>query len=144
MKHLLWLLATLLLVPAAFAQRPTTPPTGSPLRKAILDGLRPTIQKDLGGISVQFVVKKLSVLNGWAFLNGEVQKKGGGKINFLRTKYAEAQRSDAFDGPSIFALVRQRGKTWKCVAFAIGPTDVAYATWGRDYGAPRQIFPYQE
>ncbi len=136
--------ASLLFATAALAQKPTAPPPGSPLRKAILEGLRPTIQKDLGGMAVQFVVKKLSVLNGWAFLEGEVQKKGGGKIDFLKTRYAEDVRSEAFDGPTLFALVRQRGKSWKCVAFAIGPTDVAYATWGKTYGAPRQLFPYQD
>lgn len=125
------------------AQKPITPPPGSPLRKAILDGLRPTIEKDLK-MPVEFVVKKLNVIGDWAFLDADVQKKGGGKIDFRKTKYAPELRAETFGGPTTFALMKKKGKVWKPLAWVIGPSDVAYASWAKEYGAPRALFPYQD
>lgn len=143
MKPIVPLFLALILAPGALAQKPVTPPSGSPLRKAILDGLRPAIEKDLK-LRVEFVVKTLNVLGDWAFLDASVQKKGGGKIDFTRTRYAEAIRAEAFGGPTTFALMRRRGKSWKPVDWVVGPSDVTYAGWAKQYDAPRRLFPYND
>ncbi len=66
-----------------------TPAPGSKLRKAILDGLRPSIEKDLKQ-KVIFKVGTIRVYKGWAFLHVHPIQPSGKSIDFRKTKYAEA------------------------------------------------------
>lgn len=68
----------------AVAQSPTmnasetayTPPSGSPLRKAILDSLRREVLQTYG-LQVVFVVDSLLVKDGWAWLDTRPQSQDG-------------------------------------------------------------------
>jgi hypothetical protein len=124
----------------AAQKKPTTPKPGSPERKAIMDALRVPVEKDLKQ-KVLFKVDTLRVLNGWAFLGGMPLQKNGKNIDYRKTKYRDALEADAFDD-SIYALLKKGAKGWSVKAFVIGPTDVAWEGWDKEFGAPRAIFGF--
>lgn len=113
---------------------------GDPLRRQLLDALRPVIENDLDGQPVQFMVDRLRVDGDWAFFSGSVQRPDGGPIDFERTHYIDAIEFGVFDGPATFALLRLGDETWQVVTFAIGPSDVTYAGWSEEFGAPDKLF----
>ena len=105
----------------------------NPLRKVLLDSLRPYVENDLG-VDVQFVVDTLQVEDGYAFLAGSVQHKDGSPIDFSQTPYADAEAEGMFDGPTIKALLSQQGDDWRAEIFSIGATDVVEAGWLDEFG----------
>jgi len=127
--------------PAAVQAGGREVPVGDPLRRQLLDSLRPQVQRDLGGQPVQFMVDRLRLQGDWAFYSGSIQRPDGGAIDFSRTRYAGALREGVFDGPGMFALLRRVDGGWRVVTFVIGPTDVAYLDWPAAYGAPDSLFP---
>jgi hypothetical protein len=121
------------IVTAGFAAQPAmaqrgvsataNPSAGSAQRRAILDALRPAIERRLGG-NVEFVVNRIRVVNGWALVIAEPQRRGGGRIN--PRQYFSADDLQAMDGLTINAVLRYQGGRWRLVDHAIGPTDVWY------------------
>jgi hypothetical protein len=118
------------------------PAFGSAERKAILDGLRPVIERDLGR-KVIFQVGELAVEDYFAFADVVPRAPSGAKIDYSKTHYA-SEPLDGGSDASVYALLRYREGVWRVVTFVIGPTDVAYAGWWEQYGAPKAIFPYTE
>lgn len=116
-----------------------TPGRGDPERKAILDAVRPRIEAEMRG-PVEFVVRVLNVMNGWAFAVLDPQRPGGRPINPADTVHAAD--AEYMDGLTVYALVRKSGSRWGLIDSVTGPTDVAYDPWPDDYGAPRAIFGY--
>ena len=108
-------------------------------RKPLLDALRTPVEKDLGQ-EVQFVVRTLRVQGDWAFVVGQPQLRDGAPIDYARTRYAEAIAEGMFDGGTVFALLKRGNGQWKTTTFVIGPTDVAYAAWPDEFGAPKSLF----
>ena len=141
-KSLICISIILVLACAAFAQKVYTPGKGSAERAAILNALRAPVEKELGQ-KIVFNVENFNVRGAWAFLSGDPQNTKGGRPNYRNTAYQEAIDADMFDN-NFFALLRKTGGKWKVVTYAIGCTDVCYATWWRDYKAPKAIFPYAE
>lgn len=126
---------------AAQTASPREIAVGDPLRKPLLDGLRPTIERDLGQ-PVKFVVRSLRTMDGWAFAEVTPQTPAGRPIDLGRTRYAEAAREGMMDGDTVHALLHRERGTWVVKAFAIGPTDVAWDGWDTEFGAPRALlFP---
>lgn len=121
-----------------FAQEVKTYPAGSAERKAVLDGLREPVQKELM-VPVQFVVNKLYVSKNFAFLVGIPQQKTGKAIDYTKTRYKEQYASGAFDD-GICALLKSDGSRWTVLAFEIGSTDVPYTCWWKEFKAPKAIF----
>jgi hypothetical protein len=111
---------------------------GHPLRKPILDGLRPAIEADLGQ-RVVFVVSDLRVQGDRAFFAGRPQRPDGRAIDFSRTRYAEALEQGVFDGPGTYALLRRIGGRWTVETFVIGPTDVAWSGWPEEFGVSWEL-----
>jgi len=115
-----------------------TPKAGSAERKALMDALRIPVEKDLKQ-SVVFNVKTLHAQNGWAFLYGIPVRPGGKPIDYRRTPYQQAIDAGAF-GSDVAALFHRVNGRWRVVRYVLGPTDVAWETWDRDYHAPSAIF----
>ncbi|WP_426700770.1 hypothetical protein ACPPVV_15525 [Rhodanobacter sp. Col0626] len=116
-----------------------TPPSGSPGRAAILDVARVPAEQELG-TPVQFVVKQLQVLDGWAFLHAQMQGPGGQPVDYRGTPHeAAAERGHKSDRYA--ALLRQQHDAWQVLAYSLGSTDMAWVAWGEEYGAPSAIFP---
>lgn len=148
MKHLRLLLLCAALLPTAILAQ-TTPrdlsaARRSPDRKAILDALRPIVAKE-AGTPVTFVVEHLKTQGAWAYMRGVTKRADGGEVAWGRSPgYAELTKEGMFDGPGTAALLKKTGGRWKVVTHVIGPTDVAWACWWKEYGAPRAIFDLAE
>lgn len=113
----------------------------NPLRKVLLDSLRPNIENELG-VNVQFVVDTLQVDGDWAFMAGTVQNTDGSPIDFSQTPYADAEAEGMFDGPTVRAILSQQGDEWWVEAYSIGATDVVEAGWPEEYGVPCELVDF--
>jgi hypothetical protein len=103
-------------------------------RRAILDALRPAIERRLGG-PVEFVVRRIGVRNGWALVIADPQRPGGGRIDARR--YFSADDLETMDGLTVNGVLRLTNGRWRLVDHAIGPTDVWYCDPA--LGAPRAL-----
>lgn len=112
---------------------------GDPLRRTLLDTLRPSIEDELNQ-PVQFMVDQLKIQGDWAFYAGSVQRPDGRPIDFARAGFAEQIAEGMFDGPATYGLMHRVGGRWTVTVFVIGPTDVAYLGWPDAYGAPMSLF----
>jgi hypothetical protein len=99
----------------AFAAAFSSPGAGSPQRKAVLDALRPSVERQLGVHPLEFVVEEIRVGSGWAFVRVTPQLKGGGAVN---NPEPEA------DGVHTEAVLQQVGGKWRVKEMGIGSTDV--------------------
>lgn len=127
---------------ASAAGCPHTPAPSSAERKAILNALRKPIARELGQ-AVRFRIEKLSVCRGWAFVEATPQKPNGKPIDWSVSSYADAVANDAC-GLLVHGLLAKNKGRWKVRQTVVCATDVPYVTWSKDFGAPVQIFPYQE
>jgi hypothetical protein len=112
----------LALCASAVAGAAVTPGAGTPLRRAVLDALRPAVEAKLGP-EIEFVVTRLLVENGWAFVQVEPQRKGGRKINgkaYFRTDW------EHMDGLTTTAILQYHNKRWNLIESSIGATDAWY------------------
>ena len=98
-------------------------PANSPQRRAILDAVRPPIERTLRG-PVEFVVQRIRVQSGWALVIADPQRPGGGAIDGSR--YFTADEWDVMDNLTVNAVLRLRNGRWILVDHVIGPTDVWY------------------
>jgi hypothetical protein len=141
MKRLLILAAVATVSASAQTPKLIKPDTKNPLRKQVLDGLRPSIEKDLGQ-KVIFKVDIIRVYGDWAFLNVHPLQPNSKPIDFKKTKYKQALEEGAFDGSSTYALLKKSTGKWVVKTFVIGPTDVAWSVWMEEpYHAPKALFP---
>lgn len=137
------ILALGLLLALTFAQskKVEQPAACTKLRKEVLDGLRPSIEKDLKQ-KVIFVVKKIRVYDGWAFVQCRPLTPKSKAIDFKKTKYKERIEDGTFDGDTTYALLKLKNKKWTVADFVIGPTDVYWSAWtDPPFNAPKQVLP---
>ena len=136
------LMAAGLLLPAAGVRaqgRVYEPPVSSAERKAIMDSLRKPVEKDLNR-PVLFRVPSpgdFRVQSGWAFLNAELRKPDGSRMDYSGTRY---DSPDANSG-EVQALLHRVGGRWRVVTFVMCVSDVEWGDWAKKYHAPRAIFP---
>jgi hypothetical protein len=120
----------------------TQPTPGSALRKAVLDGLRPSIEADIKQ-KVIFIVDDMRVSDDWAFVRVTPIQTDSKPIDFRKTKYKEQMEEGMFDGATTYALLRKKDDQWVVLTFQIGPTDVCWDGWdGPPYNCPRKILLY--
>jgi hypothetical protein len=97
------------------------PGPGSAQRAAIMDALRPAMERKLAG-PVEFVVRRAAVQDGWALVIADPQRPGGGRIDPKR--HFPNEVIEFMDGLTVNAILRFSGGGWTLVDHAIGPTDV--------------------
>ena len=128
-----------LLAPLPALAQAETPSKGSPLRAAILDGLRPAVEAEVGA-PVEFVVNEMRVIGEWAFVMVAPQRPGGGPIEYAYTRYQSAFDAGAFDN-QVTALLRDTPSGWLVYEYNLGATDAIWVDWPGRYPAPHEIFP---
>lgn len=106
-------------------------------RKAILDAARAEILRATKQ-NVIFRVADLRTGDDWAFLSAEPRTPKDGKADWSRLAPGGFE-ADTYD-PISFTLLRREGGRWKVRALALGPTDVAWQSWAKDYQAPYGLF----
>jgi len=111
---------------------------GDPLRKTLLDALRIVAEEDLAQ-PVIFAVDALRVQGRWAFGIVHPRTPAGGAIDFRLTRHADRLEAGVLDGDVTYVLLRRTGARWAVRDYVIGPTDVAFADWPAEYGAPAAL-----
>lgn len=145
MKRLL----TLLIASAAISagaqavKQDLTKATGSAERTALLEALKQKLQPGLRQ-KPKLVVTKLTVKDSYAYFVGRAKAADGKDIDFRKTAYKEDVEQGVFDGDGTNALLKKTGGKWKVLAYTIGPTDVPWGCWWKEYKAPKEIFDYAE
>ena len=106
--------------PGDAANATAQPVAGSAQRAALMNALRPAIERELGG-PVEFVVSRAVVQDGWALVIADPQRPGGGAITPPAGFDTEFR-----DGLTVNGVLRFSGNGWTLVDYAVGPTDVWY------------------
>lgn len=76
----------------------------------------------------------------WAWVVALPQAPDGGAFDFRGTRYAERQAAGMLDGGgTTYMLLQRQEGVWVVRDFAVGPTDLAYADWPTQYGAPAAL-----
>jgi len=104
-----------------------SPPQGSPLRREILDAVRPFVERKLNA-PIEFRVLDLKVSGDWAFAKLMPQRPGGASIDVSATPMGKLDQ-DFLDGVHTEAVLRRVGGTWRVQEAEIGATDVWYTEW---------------
>lgn len=113
----------------AETSRTYTPARGSLEQTALLEALRPQVERDLG-TAVILQVTELMIKEGWAFSVLQPVRPDGRPINLDTTPLAqEAGGTEFIDGLRTEVLWRRRSDGWAVEAYGIGATDV----WYEDY-----------
>ncbi|MDV3455954.1 hypothetical protein RZN05_03095 [Sphingomonas sp. HF-S4] len=107
-------------------------------RTALIEAARAPAAKELGK-APKFKVDSLRHEDDWAFLLATMQEADGKPFDYRGTPLAEAA-GEGFVSRTYAALLRKRGAGWEVVANAIGPSDVAWEGWAKQYGAPAGLF----
>ncbi|MEZ5851847.1 MAG: hypothetical protein R3D68_14475 [Hyphomicrobiaceae bacterium] len=131
-----FLLALTAGAPMALAEGCTTPQGA--LRRSVLDAVRVPVAENLRQ-SVEFVVRKIRVCGRgaeqWAFVFAKPQRPGGAPIDWRAAGHFDCSETS-------MGLLYRAGPAdpWTVVDYAVCPTDVTWAGWSEQYGAPPQLF----
>ncbi|MBO9664707.1 hypothetical protein [Dokdonella sp.] len=132
------ILSAFLMTATPAQEAPRTPATTSAEGRAILHSALVELAAGLGK-PAQLDVKSLRVSGEWAFVYASIQGAGGRPIDYQGTPFAE--EAEAGLKSHVYAgLLRGSGEHWTLVASVVGPTDVAWTDWARQYSAPAAIF----
>lgn len=123
MKAVGALLIASALVAAPLVVEGRTPAHGGAERRAILGALRPSIEAELGP-SIEFVIDRLDVEQGWAFVQAEPQRRGGRQIDWRQ--YYRSDDWDHMDGLTVTAILQRSADRWRLAERKIGATDAWY------------------
>lgn len=121
------------------AAQPLQVPAGKE-RQLILDCLRAKTKRSLKSKPVKFVVRHIKAQDGWAFVSGRCVKPDGSDFDYKGTEYEQYIKEGLFDDWVCALMQKVKGK-WQVKAWALGATDVPWAGWWGDFGAPEPIFP---
>lgn len=107
-------------------------------RRALIDAVRKPVSAELKQ-PVEFVSRKLRVCGdgstSWAFVDLKPQKPDGLAVDW--------EASGFFDcAHQVNALLKRpaTGEDWTVIESAVCPSDVPWAVWSEQYGAPAELF----
>jgi len=104
----------------------TEVPVGSDLRASLFNLARSGVE-EMAGRPVKFA-GSLQQLSGYAFFKGRIVDKSGNTIAV----------GDHGSGDTVI-LWKKAGGRWELVTYDVGITDVSYARWPEQYGAPEEL-----
>lgn len=128
-------LAAALLTPIAAGA--VEPPAGSPLRKAVLDAMRPYTERDLGP-PIQYVIKGMNVEGNIAFVSATPQRLNGQKIDWRRFPFHRTMQAGGMSD-EVAALLRFENGVWRVKEYEFGFTDVVWMDWPTRYRFPERL-----
>ncbi|MBB5710894.1 hypothetical protein [Sphingomonas xinjiangensis] len=107
-------------------------------RSAVLDTAHQAIERRIGK-RAKLLVRTLNSEGDWAFLVAAMQDPTGKPISYAGTSLASAE-AEGMISKDYAALMKRQGGGWRIVVQALGPTDVAWAGWAGEHGAPAALF----
>jgi hypothetical protein len=123
------------------AEQPQAP---DPERDAMVAALSPAASADIGR-PVTFTVMTKRTDGDWGWLVAQPWTPEGAALDWSTTRYATQAREGVLDGGgTTYALLHRQNGQWTVTAFAVGPTDVAWADWPQRYGAPAELMEVGE
>ena len=123
----------------------TTPASGTPIRKELMDALRLPVERHLGQ-PIIFKVSTLRVSDGWAFFVGNAMQPNGKPVDYRKSQQFKTNPKDTqmdmkagllFGG--VDALLRREGDRWKIVTITYDAGDVHWLDYDKRFGAPRRM-----
>ncbi len=111
-------------------------------RAAVMDALRANLKPTLRNQDIVFNVTNgaYEAKGDWVFMRGVIRLRGtGAPADYRGTEYQQDIDQGMFDD-GFGALLHKENASFVVKAVAVGPTDVAWTTWGTEYGAPAEIF----
>ncbi len=124
--------------PPASTESPN-PPAASDNSAAIISVLTPLVAAEIGA-PVRLEVRRLNVQDEWAWIAVNTLQPDGSAIAWSATALASRYENGAMDeGGGAYALLKQENGAWRLVTHVVAPTDMAWASWPREYGAPATI-----
>jgi hypothetical protein len=141
MMMIRWIEGIILLVAlpvAAYGQSlPQTPERGSPERTAILDAVRPEVERATG-VRVTFVDAHVAILDGWAYVRAIPYARPEDRGEYGSGLQLGCEECDPFT----FALLRNGGGGWRVAALQVGtePAATPHQAWRSRHGAPATLF----
>lgn len=108
---------------------------------ALLNAVSAALMADFGTTQgVSLTSDTIRTEGDWGWVIAQPQN-----VDWSQTKYAEQAAEGMLDGNgTTYALLQRENGVWIVRAFAVGPTDVAYATWPQEYGAPASLMGLTE
>ncbi len=138
-------LTAILALAAACSPPPTGTETPNPQAAtsdnsaAILSALTPIVAAEIGA-PVRLEIKQANVQDDWAWIAVQTLQPDGSAISWPTTALASRYENGAMDeGGGAYALLKEENGAWRIVAHVIAPTDMAWASWPAEYGAPAEI-----
>lgn len=139
------LMITVLALTAACAPAPAPPAApaaeaaATESTAAILSALTPIIAAEIGQ-GVLLEPEQVNQQGQWAWVWAQPRQLDGASIDWSKTALASRYENGAMDeAGGAYALMKQEAGEWRALAHVIAPTDVAWATWAEEYGAPAEI-----
>lgn len=107
--------------------KPYTPTKDSPIRKAILDAVRPNANKDIGNSNFKFLVNKLETNNEVAYFSGEFGTANGAKLDATTITGELKQVIDNVGfRNNVYAYLLFQNNQWVVKDYFSGCTDVCF------------------
>ncbi|AMT72703.1 hypothetical protein [Mycobacteroides immunogenum] len=91
------------------------------------------------GKPVRLDVRSLKAADGWAFLWSAMQEPDGNPVDYAGSPFAEAAANGGMSKKYV-ALLHRDDQGWGLVDRRVGPSDIPWAGWSAQYGAPAAIF----
>ena len=108
-------------------------------KKAALEALRLPVEKKLT-IPVRFEVVDYKTSGNFAFATLTMKHKNGKTMDFKGTPYEKQYALGGSISDNVFGLLKLENGAWKILTYSLGPTDVPYINWQKDYKAPKELF----
>lgn len=125
--------------PPASTEAPNAPPATSDASAAMISALAPVVAAEIG-TPVRLEVKQANVQDEWAWIAVQTLQPDGSPIAWSATALASRYENGAMDeGGGAYALLKLENGAWRVVTHVIAPTDMAWASWAAEYGAPPEI-----
>ncbi|SNT07648.1 DNRLRE domain-containing protein [Antarctobacter heliothermus] len=114
------------------------PARSSAERKAIIDAVRGPISAEIGTELVFDVVRLRSDAT-WAFVDATPLLPDGSPVDWAKTPFADAWAHGMMT-QTVWALLYRDPGGWRVVDHVIGPTDVYWYGWVKQFGLPVAVF----
>ena len=114
------------------------PSSNSPDHKAV-EAAQANAARELGK-PVQLAIKTFNTEQGWAFIHATMLGADGQPFSYAGTEFAQAAEAGIKSTSYAALLQRTHDGKWHIVVERIGPTDLAWADWSQQYGAPPTLF----